>query len=362
MIPSALIARLRMLAESSIRSTEPVRPVHADPPPLSSGERVRALIQSARPDGTFHAEIAGKSFTLSLPTPAKPGDRLDLVITGRTSHAGDDGIERTTITARLAEPPAAHTPPPQLSRTALLIGGLLSAPMAKPITLAQGAALVPQPDVDPTQLAVALREGVTRSGAFYEAHQALWVDGQSTLGELMQEPQARLPLGTKLAWSAQPEPPARRETTASSNLSPSASPSPSPGERTAPTIDEPLIHEIRTIVHKQLDTIATHQMSWAVQIWPGQQLLWEIDAPPEREPGGTEESAAEWRTKLRLTLPRLGALAIDLAIAGNRVRMHLLADQAEHADQLGMAGPALATALEAAGLQLCQVKVDHIHV
>lgn len=65
MIPSALIARLKMLAESTIQSTEPVRPLRPDPQrsdplPFNPGDRVRASIVSLQPDGTYRAQIASR--------------------------------------------------------------------------------------------------------------------------------------------------------------------------------------------------------------------------------------------------------------------------------------------------------------
>jgi hypothetical protein len=101
MIPSALIARLKMLAESTIQSAEPIRPLRPDPSPLNPGDRIRAVIQTVQPDGTYRAEVAGRPLTLSLPVPAKPGDQLDLVITARTSDA-TNGNEKPVIMARMA--------------------------------------------------------------------------------------------------------------------------------------------------------------------------------------------------------------------------------------------------------------------
>ena len=351
MIPSALIARLKMLAESTIQSTEPIRPLRPDPPPLNPGDRIRAFIQTVLPDGHFRAEIAGRPLTLSLPMPAKPGDQLDLVITGRTGDTAN-GSERSTITARMAEPSPASTPSPQLSRTAQLISSLLTGADAKPIPLAQGAALMPQASTDPGQIASVLRDAVSRSGMFYEAHQAQWVAGRSKVDDLLREPQAKLPPGTTLALPARGETLASREQQATTSLHVY-------GKQSTANTDSGPGHEVSAILHKQLDALATQQLSWQVHLWPGQQLDWEIDAPIEREAGGAGADLPEWRTSLRLTLPRLGAVSAELAISGDRVSLRLLADDVEHATQLMLARPALAGALEAAGLQLTQATVDH---
>lgn len=351
MIPSALIARLKMLAETTIRSADPIRPLRPDPPPLNPGDRIRAVIQTVRPDGSFRAEIAGRPLTLSLPAPARPGDQLDLVITGRTGDAVK-GSERTNITARMAEPSAATMPSPQLSRTAQLISSLLAGADAKPIRLALGAALMPQATNDPGQIASVLRDAVSRSGLFYEAHQAQWVAGRFTVADLLHEPQAKLPPGATLALPVRADTVANREQPAAATLL-------ADGKHSTANGDSGPGHAVGAILHKQLDTLATQQLSWQAQIWPGQQLDWEIDAPFEREAGGAGADLPEWRTSLRLTLPRLGAVSAELAISGDRVSVRLQADDVEHATQLMLARPALLGALEAAGLRLTQATVDH---
>lgn len=356
MIPSALIARLKMVAESTIQSTEPVRPLRPDPQrsnplPFDPGDRVRASIMSLQPDGTYRAQIAGRPLTLSLPAPAKPGEEIDLVITGRTVEPGK-GDEHTTITARFAGTAASTVPSPQLSRAAQLIGALLTGTDAKPIPLAPGASLMPAAGADARQIAPALREAVARSGVFYESHQAQWLDGRATLDALLHEPQAKLPPGTSLALPTRAMTQSNVSTQAPGLLT-------DDGKQRVATSEPGQGHDVTAILHKQLDTLATQQLSWQMQLWPGQQLDWQIDAPFDRDARATDGEAPEWRTRLRLILPRLGDVSAELAISGNRVSLRLQADGANHAEQLMLARPALARALEAAGLQLSQATVSH---
>lgn len=356
MIPSALIARLKMLAESTIQSTEPVRalrpdPQRSDPLPFNPGDRVRASIVNLQPDGTYRAQIAGRSLSVSLPAPAKPGEEVDLVVTGRTAEPGKSG-EQATITARIAGPAASTVPSPQLSRAGQLIGALLTGTDAKPIPLAPGASLMPAAGANAEQIAPALREAVARSGVFYESHQAQWVDGRATLDALRQEPQAKLPPGTTLALPAREAMPSNANAQAPAVL-------PDDGKQRVPSDEPGQGHDVTAILHKQLDTLATQQLSWQVQLWPGQRLDWEIDAPFEREARSADGETPEWRTRLRLILPRLGDVSAEMAISGNNVSLRLQADGADHAAQLMLARPALASALEAAGLQLSLATVTH---
>lgn len=341
MIPNILITRLKMLTESAVRASEPVVPVDADPPLPQPGERFRALILSALPQGTYRAEVQGRTLTLALPTPARPGDELELVATAAepgTAHAA----ERPAITARLAEPPpsAPATPAPQLSSAAKLIGTLLKETPAKPVTLAGGAPLTAMPGAGAERLAPLLRDALASSGVFYESHQARWVEGRTTLDALRMEPQARLPAGFRIA-----APQADAD-----DASPAAAPA--SASAAAPADD------VTAIMHKQLDTLANQQLGWQVQLWPGQFMDWEIDAPPERDAAPDDESETPWKTRLRLTLPQLGEVAAELSVAGSRIGIRLHAQAEDGAARLRAARPVLARAFEAAGLQLIQATVD----
>ncbi|MBZ0131676.1 MAG: flagellar hook-length control protein FliK, partial [Rhodocyclaceae bacterium] len=112
MIPSDLAARLRVLTESIVNPVSPIRGVNADLPELPVGQRFTARIESALPDGTFRALVAGRSLTLALPQQAKAGDTLDLVVTARTPRliiaesGGDVSLSQTRSSA------AAHSPTP----------------------------------------------------------------------------------------------------------------------------------------------------------------------------------------------------------------------------------------------------------
>jgi len=351
MIPGAIIARLKMLTESTVRSTEPTRPLQADPPPLQPGDRFRATILSGNPDGTFRAQASGQQLTLRLPTPAKPGEQFELVVTARESAVMQDG-QPATILARFAESLSRQSESPLLSSAAKLIGSLLrDATRPSPLTLAGGVPLTDSAETPPTRLASLLRDAVARSGVFYESHQADWVEGRTPLSALRAEPQAQLPPGSRLAVpdAEIPEPPSAR---------PDAPNSPA-RDRTQQAVDaQPRVGEnVTNIIHKQLDTLASQQLAWQLQPWPGQFMEWEIDAPDDQSRRPPDAQAGEWRTRLRLQLPNLGAISAELAVAGDRIGIRLHAE--EHgSDHLRCASPALARAFEAAGLKLIHATVS----
>lgn len=352
MIPGALIARLKMLTESTVRSTEPVRPLQADPPPLQPGDRFRATILSGNPDGTFRAQTSGQQLTLRLPTPAKPGEQFELVVTARESAASKDG-RPPTILARFAESlPHYQTESPQLSSAAKLIGSLLrDTTRTPPLTLAGGVPLTDSAETPPLRVASLLRDAVARSGVFYESHQADWVEGRIPLSALRAEPQAQLPPGSRLAVpdAEIPELP---------STPPNAPNSPA-GDRTQQAVDAQsrIGENVTNIIHKQLDTLENQQLAWQLQPWPGQFMEWEIDAPDDQSRRPPDAQAGEWRTRLRLQLPTLGAISAELAVTGDRIGIRLRAE--EHgSDRLRDARPALASAFEAAGLQLIHATIS----
>ncbi|MBL8494351.1 MAG: flagellar hook-length control protein FliK [Rhodocyclaceae bacterium] len=341
---------MKMLTESTVRSTEPVRPLQADPPPLQPGDRFRATILDRNSDGAYRAQASGQQLTLRLPTPAKPGDQLDLVVTGRESPPSQEG-RPPTVLARFAENPPRHSDSPLLSSAAKLIGSLLAdTTRTPPVALAGGAPLTNSAETPPSRIASALRDAVTRSGVFYESHQADWLEGKIPLAALRTEPQAQLPPGSRLAVpGAEPE-----------SLSTPANAPELPGaSRTHQTVGTgPHLGEnVTEIVHKQLDTLANQQLAWQVQPWPGQFMEWEIDAPDDQDGPPIEGAEREWRTRLRLQLPSLGPISAELAVTGDRIGIRLHAE--EHgSDRLRDARPALATAFDAAGLRLVHATVS----
>lgn len=406
MIPSDLAARLRLLSESLVNPVAPVRGIPDELPELPIGQRFTARIESAQPDGTFRAIVAGRSLSLALPQPAQAGDNLELVVTGRTPRlvaaqpAGaaaatppalvvgqrflarieaslPDGSYRAQVAGSaltLALPDAAQPGEslelvvtalaPRLvsaqradiaaagravlSPTGQLLGALLSntgQPPQAP-TLAAAAPLLPQAPAETATLTQALKQTLAESGLFYEAHLAQWLAGRHSLEALRREPQARLARATPTESGAAAAPPATD--TVSGAEAAMARGVGAPGGLAA---------ELQTLVQQQLDAAATQQIVWRGELWPGQALQWEIAA--EERPGGQpgEEAAPEWRTTLRLALPHLGAVAAELRLSGEKVGLAMTADPARIGELRQGLGE-LAAAFAAAGLPPLAARVE----
>ena len=369
MIPTDLAARLRLMAESIVNPVSPVRGISADLPELPVGQRFVARVENAQPDGTFRALVAGRSLTLALPQPAKPGDTLDLIVTARTPNliiaeragnaparpAPSTSVPPAAATVSVsASPDTATTPAPALSRAGRIISTLLSSGenrTPQPPTITRAAPLLPEPMLQAARIAPALQQVVTESGLFYESHQAQWVAGRYPAEALVREPQARHARPQRAPDVALVANPA--EDTTETGLPKGGEPV---AARSAPASATSLPAELQALVHQQLDAFATQHIVWRGEVWPGQALHWEIAADEQQRENSGEETAEQWTTSLGLTLPRLGEVNVVLRLSPAKVSLHMTASTGAPALQQGLAE--LSTSFEAAGLPPLSAIVD----
>lgn len=275
-------------------------------------------------------------------------------------------------------------------------------------------------------LAGTLAQTVSDSGLFYESHLAEFAAGTRTLAQMAREPQARwaspvmvamttaatagqgvVAAATALAVADIATPPApnaaaqadapeseiaqpargvaRSETVAApapdaarvqaaygvSDAEPEM-PAPRIAEQARAAVDvtstpaprgAEVIHpQAVTVVHQQLDLLASAAFRWRGQAWPDVPMAWAIEEEQagsgarEGEPAD-EEGARRWSTTVSLVLPRLGEVDLRLSLSGPTVQAHLHArENATVARLRGDAGR-LAQRFEAVGLQLQQLQV-----
>lgn len=202
MIPADVASSLRMLLPdqqaltSSTPQTQPVAPPQRIADALSNfvpGQRLMAEIQSMLPNGTYRAVVGQREITLALPFSAKAGDSLELEV-----KETDGKLTLAFLANRSAEAGNKGSVATSISQTGKLIGDLLggidnegrrapAAPLNANQPLVQS---MPKTGAD---LAPVLKQALTQSGVFYEAHQARWVAGQLPTEALRQEPQGRQP-------------------------------------------------------------------------------------------------------------------------------------------------------------------------
>lgn len=327
---------------------------------LVPGQRILAEIQALLPNGTYRAIVAQRDVTLALPFSAKPGDTLELEV------AESDGKLTLAFVANRNEAATPKAPPESvstsLSSTGKLIGNLLNeiggeGRKAPPVTLNSSQPLVEAMPKTAADLAPVLKQAVTQSGMFYEAHQARWVAGELPTESLRQEPQGKVSphfqnaaVDTDNGAKTISLPPGETSSTA-----PRAGQT--AGEQPS-TVGNRIPNELAPLVQQQLDGLSTQNFAWQGQIWPGQPMWWEIGHDQQRSGPSGEPQARLWQTRLKLTLPVLGHIEATLELgSGNEVGITLLASDATSEAQLRDNAKALTGQFEAAGLRLTQLSV-----
>lgn len=394
MIPGDLASRLRTLLDLSVQPTAVVHEVSSNLPRFETGERFSAQIQNPLPDGSFRALVAGKTITLSLPESARSGDVMELMVTGKQ---GSTVLARQITETVQPSLNSGDMPKPVLSQTGQLISQLLTGRFGEPepVPLAKGASLLPTAPQTAAELVPVLKQAISSSGLFYESHLRQWVEGKLPLSMLQQEPQAQqapLPNPTPPSpenraapyspvtlpeeadskpLSSQPMPvdelPASGQSPASGSKTSSASPHANPAQLEAfaeqagktsasKNVAEPLM----PVVQQQLETLASHQMSWIGQAWPGMQMQWDIVNPESQNPRNhsDDESMPFWRSALRLQLPRMGDIQAQLILGPQGLSVLIDTDNGVSAQRMRVAQAGLVDALEASGVPVINMQVS----
>lgn len=380
MIPTDVGVQVRAQTEPGLGPVRAVAEIPADLPELRQGQVFRARIQEVLPENTYKALVAGRSLTLSLPEGAKTGDTLELVVIDRTPRA----IVAQSVPAGTAALGDSYQQA-RLSATGQLIAALLprEGDSTVPVALTRGRpvlARIPASAAEvarslPTQLA----QAVGTSGLFYEAHQVQWVLGQWPRSRLLAEPQGEYSRdGLRAGWVPVSEEATPQESALATRRG-AANPA-----QSAPTLMQTLFgggaaasaagedasqqanqvaarmipEDLRPLVQQQLEAAATQRVAWHGEIWPRQEMDWEIrrDAPQRGDASGEE---AAWTTNLRLSLPRLGEIDARVQLDGQTLRLDLRTGQAASEADLRHALPLLQQALAAAGLSLLDAKTRH---
>lgn len=363
-----------------VASTQRVTDVLRD---MQPGQRIMAEIQAMMPNGTYRAMVAQREVTLALPFSAKPGDSLELEV--RESHG-------SLILAVAGESSARGGPGESvattLSQTGKLIADLLGeidsqGRRAPPAPLNGSQPLVATMPEQGADLAPLLKQALSQSGVFYEAHQARWAAGEFPTTELLQEPQGRYS-HPNAGLQSQPSETALRQGVAgntpdtqahASQIAESAKP---PVATPGGTVSEQPVEgrsslssnvsgnaipaDLTRLVQQQLDALATQTFAWQGQVWPGQDMQWEIEQyrTDEQARGSADDAAITWRTRLNLRLPQLGGLSANLSLLpGNELKIELAADSSNAESRLNGAAPQLVEQMASAGLSLTQMTIKH---
>lgn len=370
MLPPDVASGLRLILPdqqqlSHQSQTQPVTPTRQIADVLSNlvpGQRIMAEIQSLLPNGNYRATVAQRDVTLALPFSAKPGDSLELEVTENNGKLTLAFVTNRTSGGD-AKANAQASVSTSISTAGKLIGDLVGG--ARPD--GQRASAVPlngsQPMVSAmpdtaAELAPVLKQALTQSGMFYEAHQAKWVAGKMPVEALKQEPQGKFSVGTPAAQAdaintARPESPQVATAPASTSTSTSTIVPTRAGEG-------PIPQDLVPLVRQQLDGLASNNFAWQGQIWPGQQMWWEIGENPERQQNDSPAQGKAWQSRLKLALPSLGGIDATLSLQpGGQVSLSMVATTPEAESRLRDSSGQLIEQFSAAGLHVAQLQIAH---
>jgi hypothetical protein len=321
------------------------------------GQSMQAEVLSKLPDGSYVVRVADMAARMPLPPNVQPGNQVPLTLVAlnprptfqlTTAEGGQafaeagpplpegaslqgsplaflEGKEAAALsrasallakTALPAAPAADGGAGASLSKAGQALGEVIAAASANgaPQTAAIGRTpLLGAPGADAGQIAAALQQGMEKSGLFYESHVAEWAQGARAQAELAAEPQAR--------GMAPPSDPATAQ-----------------------------------LINLQLNAHEQARVAWQGQLWPGQEMRWEIarDTPE----GGSGEPASSgdgehtsWQSSLTLRFGELGEIAAKVVLSGGQLHIRLDAPAATKA-LLEAGSGRLGDALAAAGTPL----------
>jgi len=340
---------------------------------IANGQQLQAKVLSTYNDGSYLVRIANTAARMVLPTSTRTGDTLQLTMVGKDprptfllteSTRGEDeesaevslstagrAMEKdmkslkaaqqglTNVVTRdnqLEEGDAKNAAPNQLApestKTSLssagkLVDALLHASEESdlPSAIKPGSPLVTNPTNNAPQLAAALRDSVNLSGAFYESHVAEWAEGKRPMTELLKEPQAQLSQQT--------------HTGVSSLLN----------------TTDPANTQLGQLINLQLNTLEQQRIIWHGEVWPGQQMEWEINrdsSDQQQQSAQEDEFAPSWHSVVRFNFEHLGSVSASIRLIGQQIHMQVRTDNDVTAAALRANGSMLSDAMEAAGSSL----------
>lgn len=345
---------------------------------IAIGQQMPGRILSNFNDGTYLVRIANTAARMVLPANARTGDSLILTLVskdprptfalqegslrqddesaevilsnaGRSmqkglaslQHAQREGAGLVGENEQLPDATAGKNAQAQqnqltsstttLSQAGKLIDSLLSASQqggaANHVT--SPAPLVAGPNVGAQQMATALQNTITHSGVFYESHLSAWAEGKLPVEDLLKEPQsqaARLAGGTPSLLNQ----------------------------------NDPSQSQLGQLLNLQLNALEQQKIVWHGQIWPGQQMEWEIsqDHPQSQQQAGTDdEYAPTWQSVVRFNFEHLGSVSASIRLIGQQIHVQVNADNDITAAALRTHGNLFADAMSAAGTSLDSLNI-----
>lgn len=362
MLPANVINALQLLANTA---KPPVALTSEAPKPVANlelGQQLQGSVQSKISEGMFKVQVAGQTLQMRLPGNIQAGDTIKLEVVSLQPR----------ITFGMVASSNPLSTPEQIGSAARLLANLAERPVERPVVQQLGNKAVWQAEQqapDTKMLAVALRETLGKSGLFYESHQAQWIRGERSISQLLEEPQNLLTgKGAQQLAEGQYASPGKASAAQAnaSTLVKSAAEQAAPDKastaqpntvqaKAAGDAPQPIAKELVHMVQQQLHALEQHHLVWMGQVWPGQQMQWEIQGQPEHQ--ARQQDERQWSTEMELSLPRLGGVHARLVFTESGLRVALHAAEPATVDLFNSALPRLRNSFAEAGIPLAAAVV-----
>lgn len=341
----------------------------------SLGKDFQAQVLAKQNDGTFLVRISEITARMALPEGGKEGDILslklvsaeprptfllnntttptELTLTNQTNQQSD--VAQINALLRLPEASIDKTIDYASTPTTLSSTGKLAANIQQAAELVNtNPKLIGKTPISTTLplsslvLAQSMHSALELSGLFYESHLAEWFMGNRQLNALKNEPQAKMMLSQSVhTESGKSEKTLSKPSILRLLFAMDANDS---AEHQASSSLSTLNEESTNMLSLQLHALEQRQFAWQGQIWPNQEMEWDVSEESAKDK--TLEQEAVWRSNLKLNLPMLGTVQVNIRLSGEHVQLQLKTDSDESTHLLQSQTASLAMALDNAGTSL----------
>ncbi len=314
------------------------------------GQKLQGTVQAQIAPNVFKVSVSGQLVQMELPSSIRSGDTVALQVIALQPR----------LTFSMVNSANPLSTPEQLGATARMLSSLSQqAPEKAYVRSAQNVPLweAPQPP-DSKQLAGLLQEALSNSGLFYESHQAEWLGGARSTVQLMNEPQNQAPEQAKAVMAGNTA--SKTVATVNDNVNTAVIAGRTAGTNTANPLNTggttPGIPDhLQPLVQQQLNVLETRQMMWQGNIWPGQEMQWEVHEQTPQNPA--MEVQRQWVTQIQMDLPNLGVVEATLRLNSAGLSLTLNADTPQTRTVLGNASTQLVSTLSNAGIPVLSAQV-----
>ncbi len=271
---------------------------------LSKGQLYQGKVVARLDDQSFLVALNGSALRMALGKETHVGEFVSLRYMG--------GFPTPTFLLSSQAPSVSQT---SISPSAQLINQFLNTTNNKQTTNRFEAqqAVTSSPFNPVGKIAYDLRQALVMSGLFYESHLAEYLVGKRPLSAILQEPQNQ-PAST-----------------------------------------------LTSLVPQQLQTLEQQRLLWHGEVWPRQQMEWEISRHDrhhnQQDPQAADTDETMINSRITLHFPRLGEVTASISHVNGHMRIELLADKGSTLALLKQQSQKLVESLEASGQTL-----DHLTV